>query len=80
MDSWFEVIRAKIKLNDKKDTSYKEICEDIIEIEEKEVYGKKIKSIELFIALLFLSTNGRVIINQDDDFADISIEIPRYIV
>jgi chromatin segregation and condensation protein Rec8/ScpA/Scc1 (kleisin family) len=80
LQEWFDKIKAKIKLNDKKFTTYDEMIEDVIEIEEKDAYGQKIKSIELFIALLFLSTNGKLNITQGEDFDDITIEIPRYIV
>ncbi|MHA1729626.1 MAG: hypothetical protein ACTSWY_12990 [Promethearchaeota archaeon] len=80
LQSWFETIRAKIKLNDKKRTSYGEICRDIIEIEEKDHYGQKLRSIEFFIALLFLSTDGKINLSQDTDFDNIQIEIPRHIM
>lgn len=80
LQSWFEKIKAKIKLSDRKYTTYEEMIQDVIEIEEKDSYGQKIKSVEMFIAMLFLSTGGKLIMTQEEDFKDIKIEIPRYVV
>jgi chromatin segregation and condensation protein Rec8/ScpA/Scc1 (kleisin family) len=77
MNEWLEKIKAKIKLNDKKKTSFFEICKDIIEIENTEAYAKKLKSVEFFIALLFLGTGQKIVITQDEDFTDITIELPK---
>lgn len=80
LQKWFEKIKAKIKLSDRNYTTYEEMIQDVIEIEEKDSYGQKIKSVEMFIAMLFLSTGGKLIMTQEDDFEDIKIEIPRYVV
>ena len=80
LQKWFEKIKAKIKLSDRKYTTYEEMIQEVIEIEEKDSYGQKLKSVEMFIAMLFLSTGGKLIMTQEDDFEDIKIEIPRYVV
>jgi chromatin segregation and condensation protein Rec8/ScpA/Scc1 (kleisin family) len=80
LNYWFEKIRRQIKLNGGKDTSYDEMCDEVISTETKDSYGKKIKSIEFFLSLLFLSTGGRILIDQESDFEDIIISIPRHIV
>lgn len=84
LNSWYEKIKAKTKLNDNKKTTYQEIVSDIIEQEHpKDSYGRKYQSIQLFIALLFLSTGGtgssspRINISQNEDFGNINIEINR---
>jgi chromatin segregation and condensation protein Rec8/ScpA/Scc1 (kleisin family) len=80
LQKWFQKIKAKIKLSDRKYTTYEEMIQEVIEIEEKDSYGQKLKSVEMFIAMLFLSTGGKLIMTQEDDFEDIKIEIPRYVV
>lgn len=84
LNSWYEKIKAKTKLNDSKKTTYQEIVRDIIEQEHpNDAYGRKYQSIQLFIALLFLSTGGtgssspRTNISQNEDFGEIDIEINR---
>lgn len=77
---WFDKIRMQIKINGGKDTTYDEMCDMVIASEVKDAYGKKLKNIELFLSLLFLSTGGRILIDQDDDFEDIMISIPRHIL
>ncbi|MBD3352851.1 MAG: hypothetical protein GF364_15305 [Candidatus Lokiarchaeota archaeon] len=85
LDEWFERIKAKIRLNDGDTTSYEELVKDIIEKEyPDDAYAQKIKSTELFLALLFLSTGGsgksapRLKLNQWEQFEDIEIEIAKY--
>ncbi|TFG19615.1 MAG: hypothetical protein EU530_05690 [Promethearchaeota archaeon] len=80
LNYWFEKIRIQIKLNGGKDTTYDEMCEEVIAHDVKDAYGKKLKNIELFLSLLFLSTGGRIIIDQDNDFEEIIITIPRHIL
>jgi hypothetical protein len=80
LNYWFNKIRNQIKSTGKKETSYDEMCDEVIAKEIKDMYGKRLKNIEFFLSLLFLSTGGRLIIDQDDDFDDITITIPRHIV
>jgi len=80
LDYWFERIRIQIKANGGKDTTYEEMCEKFIAAEVKDAYGKRIKNIELFLSLLFLSTGGRLTIDQQSDFEEIIISIPRHII
>ncbi len=80
LNYWFEKIRVQIKLNGGKDTTYDEMCEEVIAHDVKDAYGKKLKNIELFLSLLFLSTGGRIVIDQDNDFDEIIITIPRHIL
>lgn len=80
LNYWFEKIRIQIKLNGGKDTTYDEMCDEVIAHDVKDGYGKKLKNIELFLSLLFLSTGGRIVIDQDNDFDEIIITIPRHIL
>lgn len=82
LESWLEKIKAKIKLNDGKTTSYRELCRDVIEHEyPDDTYAQKIKAVELFEALLFLSTGGvgkaspDIVMRQDEAFGDIEIKL-----
>ena len=56
------------------------MCDEVIAKEVKDSYGKRLKNIELFLSLLFLSTGGRILIDQDNDFDEIIITIPRHII
>jgi hypothetical protein len=80
LNYWFDKIRAQIKLNGGKQTSYDEMCDEVIAKEVKDSYGKRLKNIEFFLSLLFLSTGGRILIDQDSDFDSIVISIPRHII
>ncbi|TXT59350.1 MAG: hypothetical protein BAJALOKI2v1_220023 [Promethearchaeota archaeon] len=74
LESWFNRIKGTINLNDKDATSLHEL-EKIIKNEEKSILDRKFALIRVFLALMFLSTNNRIILNQKDEFKDISIKI-----
>ncbi|MHA1297824.1 MAG: hypothetical protein ACTSO9_00095 [Candidatus Helarchaeota archaeon] len=81
-EDWYQKIKAKIKLNDNKFTTFNELREDIIEHEyPNDSIAQKLKSIELFIALMFLSTGGsgksspKLELKQMEDFGDIEIRL-----
>ena len=70
-DSWFNLIKATIDLNNK-DTSLFDLL-NLIKNDEKSSIGRRFALIHMFLALMFLSTNKRVSLSQTDDFKDISI-------
>ena len=80
IDHWLQKIKAKSKLNKNHKTSYFELCHDVIDLEVKNALEKKLKYINLFIAMMFLSTQKKIILTQEDEFSDIIIEVPKYIV
>ncbi|MBN2155005.1 MAG: hypothetical protein JW776_03085 [Candidatus Lokiarchaeota archaeon] len=80
LDYWFDKIRSQIKNNGGKQTTYDEMCEKVIAAEIIDSYGQRLKNIELFLSLLFLSTAGRIMIDQETDFDVITITIPRHIL
>ncbi|MHA1294551.1 MAG: hypothetical protein ACTSQJ_18070 [Promethearchaeota archaeon] len=73
-ESWFKRIRASINLNNKKETSFFEMC-DIIKNDEKSSIGRKFALVRMFLALMFLSTGNRISLFQTDEFKDISISL-----
>ncbi|MBD3212318.1 MAG: hypothetical protein GF311_06900 [Candidatus Lokiarchaeota archaeon] len=73
-DSWFNKIKTKIKLENKDKTSFYNLI-GIINEDEESVLGRKYEFIRMFLALMFLSTNNRIKLNQDDEFKDIEIFI-----
>jgi chromatin segregation and condensation protein Rec8/ScpA/Scc1 (kleisin family) len=73
-DSWFHKIKTKIKLENKDKTSFYNLI-GIINEDEESLLARKYASIRLFLTLLFLSTNNRIKLNQDDEFKDIEIFI-----
>lgn len=74
-DSWFNKIRTKIKLEDKDKTSFFKLI-NLINEEEENLLGRKYEFVRMFLALMFLSTNNRVKLNQDQEFKDINITLP----
>jgi len=81
-EEWYQRIREKIKLNDKKSTTFKELVEDIIEQEyPNDLIAQRLKSIELFIALIHLSYGGtgsaspKLELFQSEEFGDIEIKL-----
>ncbi|TXT64047.1 MAG: hypothetical protein BAJALOKI3v1_270029 [Promethearchaeota archaeon] len=73
-DSWFNKIKTKIKLENKDKTSFYNLVK-LINEDEESILGRKYEFIRMFLALMFLSTNNRIKLNQDDEFKDINISI-----
>ncbi|MGM0467416.1 MAG: segregation/condensation protein A, partial [Promethearchaeati archaeon] len=74
-NSWFNKIRTKIKLENKEDTSFFDLIK-LINEEEESSLGRKYEFIKMFLALMFLSTNNKIELNQDQEFKDIKISLP----
>jgi len=74
-NSWFNKIRTKIKLENKEDTSFFDLIK-LINEEEQSSLGRKYEFIRMFLALMFLSTNNKIELNQDQEFKDIKISLP----
>ena len=72
-DSWHNRIKAKINL-DNKDTSFFDLT-NIIKDEEETSLGRKFALVRMFLALMFLSTGGKLNLSQDEDFKNISVDI-----
>jgi len=70
-ESWFNRIKATIDLNND-DTSFFDLL-NIIKNDEKGSIGRKFALVRLFLALMFLSTSGKIELLQNDEFKNISI-------
>jgi len=72
-ESWYNRIKATIDLNNT-ETSFFEMM-NIIKNEEKSSIGKRFALIRMFLALMFLSTNHKLTLHQEDEFKDFSINL-----
>ncbi|MFW9829220.1 MAG: hypothetical protein ACFFEY_16720 [Candidatus Thorarchaeota archaeon] len=72
-ESWYNRIKATIELIDK-ESSFFDLT-NIIKNEEKGDIGRRFSFVRMFLALMFLSTANKLMLSQDDDFKDISINI-----
>ena len=72
-ESWYNRIKATIKLNDNESNFFD--LANIIKNEEKSRLGRKFSLVRMFLALMFLSTGNKLILSQDEDFQNISIDI-----
>ena len=72
-DSWHNRIKAIINL-DNKETSFFDLT-NIIKDEEETSIGRKFALVRMFLALMFLSTGGKLNLSQDEDFKNISVDI-----
>ncbi len=72
-DSWHNRIKATINL-DNKETSFFDLT-NIIKDEEESSIGRKFALVRMFLALMFLSTGGKLNLSQDEDFKNISVDI-----
>ncbi|TFG21688.1 MAG: hypothetical protein EU529_12820 [Promethearchaeota archaeon] len=75
LESWLNRINATINLNNV-DTSFFDLL-NIIKNDEKSSIGRKFALIRLFLALMFLSTSGKLELLQNDEFKNISIGIKK---
>ena len=80
---WLNRIRATIKLENKKETSFFDLS-NMIKNDEKTSIGRKFALVRMFLALMFLSTGGssgtgstitEIKLFQGDEFKDISISL-----
>jgi len=74
-DSWYNRIKAKTEF-DNKETSFFDMTE-IIKNEEENDIDKKFAFVRMFLALMFLSNNSRLILSQDEDFKDFVITLKK---
>ncbi len=74
LDSWHKKIKAIIKLENKEDTNFLDLIK-IIKVNEESVLGRKYELVRMFLALMFLSTNNRISLEQNKDFKDIIIAL-----
>ncbi|MCK4479485.1 MAG: hypothetical protein KAV01_03065 [Candidatus Lokiarchaeota archaeon] len=72
-ESWYNRIKAIIKLNNNESNFFD--LANIIKDEEKSNLGRKFSLVRMFLALMFLSTGNKLILSQDKDFQNISIDI-----
>ena len=72
-ESWYNRIKATIKLNNNESNFFD--LANIIKDEEKSNLGRKFSLVRMFLALMFLSTGNKLILSQDEDFKNISIDI-----
>ena len=72
-ESWYNRIKATIKLNNNESNFFD--LANIIKDEEKSNLGRKFSLVRMFLALMFLSTGNKLILSQDEDFQNISIDI-----
>lgn len=72
-ESWYNRIKAIIKLNNNESNFFD--LANIIKDEEKSNLGRKFSLVRMFLALMFLSTGNKLILSQDEDFQNISIDI-----
>ena len=72
-ESWYNRIKATIKLNNNESNFFD--LTNIIKDEEKSSLGRKFSLVRMFLALMFLSTGNKLILSQDEDFQNISIDI-----
>jgi len=72
-ESWYNRIKATIKLNNN-ESNFFDLAK-IIKDEEKSGLGRKFSLVRMFLALMFLSTGNKLILSQDEDFQNISIDI-----
>ncbi len=75
LESWFNRINATINLNNV-DTSFFDLL-NLIKNDEKSSIGRKFALVRLFLALMFLSTGGKIKLLQNDEFKNISIGIKK---
>ncbi|TFF98888.1 MAG: hypothetical protein EU547_00320 [Promethearchaeota archaeon] len=71
-ESWYNRIKTKISLEEKNNTSLYELVK-LINNEEISVLGRKYELIRMFLALMFLSTNNKINLEQNKEFKDIHI-------
>ncbi|MHA1412813.1 MAG: Rho termination factor N-terminal domain-containing protein [Promethearchaeota archaeon] len=69
---WYNRIKAKVEIENKRNTSLFELAE-IIKAEEQDEIGRKFALVRLFLALMFLSTGNKLLLSQDDEFKNINI-------
>lgn len=72
-ESWYNRIKAIIKLNNNESNFFD--LANIIKDEEKSNLGRKFSLVRMFLALMFLSTGNKLILSQDEDFQNITIDI-----
>ncbi|MHA1489477.1 MAG: hypothetical protein ACTSRI_07465 [Promethearchaeota archaeon] len=72
-ESWFNRIKATINLNNQDITFYELV--KIIKSSEKSSIGRKFALVRMFLALMFLSTGNKLVLFQDEDFKDFSINL-----
>jgi chromatin segregation and condensation protein Rec8/ScpA/Scc1 (kleisin family) len=73
-ESWYNKIRAKINFEETDKTSFFELLK-LINEDEDSVLGRKYELVKMFLALMFLSTNKKIKLLQDEEFKDIEIGI-----
>jgi chromatin segregation and condensation protein Rec8/ScpA/Scc1 (kleisin family) len=73
-ESWFNRIRATLKLDSKESTSFEEMMK-LVKKEEMQLLGRKFGLVKLFLALMFLSNNNRIELSQSKEFDDIKISM-----
>ncbi|MFX1553372.1 MAG: hypothetical protein ACFFBV_05550 [Promethearchaeota archaeon] len=72
-ESWYNRIKATINL-DNKESSFFDLA-NIIKDEEKSSIGRKFSLVRMFLALMFLSSGNKLLLSQDEDFQNISVNV-----
>lgn len=72
-DSWFNRIKAMINVNNKEITFFELM--DLIKNDEKSSIGRKFALVRLFLALMFLSSGNKIVLSQEEEFKNLSINL-----
>ena len=72
-DSWFNRIKAMIDINNREITFFELM--DIIKNDEKSSIGRRFALVRLFLALMFLSSGNKVVLSQEEEFKNLSINL-----
>jgi chromatin segregation and condensation protein Rec8/ScpA/Scc1 (kleisin family) len=72
-ESWYNRIKTKISLEENHTSLYELV--KMIKREENSILGRKYELIRLFLALMFLSTNNKINLKQNQEFKDINISL-----
>ncbi|MEJ2276898.1 MAG: hypothetical protein P8Y70_03985 [Candidatus Lokiarchaeota archaeon] len=75
-ESWFNRIRATIQFEDKKSTNFNRMLK-IVKQDEEGLIGRKFELVKMFLALMFLSNNNRINLEQPQEFGDIEISVGK---
>lgn len=74
LDNWYSKIKAIIKFEEKEAANFYGLI-NLINEDQETVLGRKYEFVRMFLALMFLSTNNRISLEQNQDFTDINIKI-----
>ncbi|MBY9005776.1 MAG: hypothetical protein KGD63_03375 [Candidatus Lokiarchaeota archaeon] len=74
LNNWHNKIKAIIKFEKKDYTNLFDLIK-LINKDQESIFGRKYELVRLFLALMFLSTNNKIYLEQNQDFTDINVEL-----